>query len=70
MGRSNYNTVIGYTVSAVTMVMGVGVLTGLFFPDGTPDQLRFTFGIVLVLLSMYRGIVTFTRRNNARPSDE
>jgi hypothetical protein len=66
MGRSKLNTVIGYSVATITMAMGIGVLTGWFFPEGTPVQLRWTFGIVLVLLSVYRAIATYTKNHNAR----
>jgi hypothetical protein len=44
--------------------------TGMFFPEGTPVQLRITFGIVLILLSVYRMIVTTMRKPDARRTEE
>lgn len=70
MGHTNINTIIGFAVAAITMALGIMMLTGWFFPEGTPTQLRVTFGIVLMLLSIYRAVVTYTRRSHARPADE
>lgn len=70
MGRSSLNRIVGYSVSAVTMAIGILMLSGQFFPEGTPTQLRVTFGIVLILLSVYRAVVTTTRQSHARRNPE
>ena len=70
MGPSNLNRIIGYSISAVTLAIGILVLSGQFFPEGTPTQLRVVFGIVLILLSIYRAIVTTTRQIHARRNPE
>jgi len=70
MTKISINTVIGYAVSAASAVVGILILTGMFFPEGTPVQLRITFGIVLILLSVYRMIVTTMRKPDARRTEE
>jgi uncharacterized membrane protein YfcA len=49
---------LGYTVSAVMVGVGVAVMTGWFVHEGVPDQFRWTFGAVLVLMGIYRFFIT------------
>jgi hypothetical protein len=67
----NLSTVIGYAVAAVTSTLGFLVLFGMFFPEAVPNQVRVTFGVVLVLLGVYRFAVTRVRvMQSRREQDE
>lgn len=56
-------SILGYAVSAVMAVVGALVLAGYFVHAGVPDQFRWMFGIVLILMGIYRFFMTQTRRN-------
>jgi hypothetical protein len=65
------NIIVGYTLSALTAIAGLIVLTGYFLPDSVPMQLRLSFGIVLLLLSVYRALTTwFNARQHRRSGNE
>lgn len=49
---------LGYTVSAVMMCVGAAVMAGFMIHAGVPDQFRWTFGAVLVLMGIYRFFIT------------
>lgn len=55
-------SILGYSVSAVMTVVGGSVLAGYFIHAGVPDQFRWTFGIVLILMGAYRFVMTRMRR--------
>ncbi|MBL0175953.1 MAG: hypothetical protein IPP94_11940 [Ignavibacteria bacterium] len=59
---------MGYTLSGVTAIAAVIILTGVFLPPSVPAQLRITFGIVLVLLAVYRFVITWVQEKQARRS--
>jgi cytochrome c biogenesis protein CcdA len=63
-------SVFGYTVSAVMAVVGVLVIAGFFVHAGVPDQFRWTFGVVLILMGIYRFFMTQTRRQRRRAEEE
>jgi hypothetical protein len=56
-----FNFLFGLLIGSVTLLTGVAVLSGLIF-DPVPPEVRYTCGVVLVLLSLYRIIVTVQRR--------
>jgi hypothetical protein len=60
----------GYGISGLMGVVGVLVLTGVLAKDGTPVQFRILFGIVLVLYSAYRFMMTRTRHKQEEGSEE
>ena len=62
----NLSVVIGYAVSAMTSTLGVLVLFGMFLPEAVPSQVRTTFGVVLVLLGVYRFAITRVRVMQSR----
>lgn len=62
--------VLGYTVSAVMAAIGVLVMAGYLVHAGVPDQFRWTFGIVLVLMGIYRFFMTQTRQQRRRAEEE
>lgn len=63
-------SILGYTVSAVMAAVGALVLAGYFVHAGVPDQFRWTFGIVLILMGIYRFFMTQTRRQRRREEAE
>ena len=51
---------IAYTTAALTAGVGVAVLAGLVAPTA-PREFRITLGIVLLLLAVYRVVITRVR---------
>jgi hypothetical protein len=49
---------LGYSVSFLTFVTGGIVVFGLFLPPTVPEQFRITCGVVLILMGVYRFVVT------------
>lgn len=49
--------IAAYAIAAVSFSVGVGLLTGLIRSD-LPAQVRYTCGAVLLLLGIYRYVVT------------
>jgi hypothetical protein len=64
------STIVGYTISALMTTVGILVLTGVLMTDGMTTQLRVLFGIVLVLYSVYRFMMTRARTRQEEGSDE
>jgi uncharacterized membrane protein YfcA len=67
---SSVSTVVGYGISGLMGVVGVLVLSGLLAKEGMPEQLRILFGVVLVLYSMYRFMMTRARAKQTESPDE
>jgi len=61
---------VGYTISALMATVGILVLTGVLMTDGMTTQLRVIFGIVLVLYSVYRFLMTRARTRQEEGPDE
>lgn len=53
---------VAYAIAAVSLVAAVAVLGGFVTPPSTPPSMRYTFGSVLLLLGVYRIVITQTRR--------
>lgn len=49
----------GYGVSLITASAGILILSG--FLVSVPEQIRIIFGVVLLLLGVYRFVITQTR---------
>lgn len=62
----NISAIIGYTVSALTSTLGILVLAGMFIPEAVPSKVRITFGAVIVLLGIYRFVITRVRLMQSR----
>ncbi|MBI3586034.1 MAG: hypothetical protein HY088_02760 [Ignavibacteriales bacterium] len=62
----DFSRVMAYAVSAVTFVMGALVLAGLFIHETVPKEFRITFGVVLVLMGIYRFAITKTKETQAK----
>ncbi|MGB2868823.1 MAG: hypothetical protein WBD36_10250 [Bacteroidota bacterium] len=61
---------LGYGVSAITFVFGLVVVSGLLLPERIPAQFRYTFGVVLMLMGVYRFVVTRTKAIRERNENE
>ncbi len=64
------STIVGYGISGVMGVIGVLVLSGWLVKEGMPVQMRILFGIVLVLYSVYRFMMTRARTKQTESPDE
>lgn len=62
-------TILGYSVSVAAGVFGIAVLTGLVNTGVMPTQFRIMFGVVLLLLSIYRAITTWMRAHQRDDND-
>ena len=67
---SSVSTVVGYGISVVMAVVGILVFSGLLVKEGMPEQLRILFGVVLVLYSVYRFMMTRARAKQTESADE
>ena len=70
MKTAEISKFFAYGVSLISASAGVLVLSGILLSEGIPVQFRITFGVVLVLLGIYRFIVTRLHSNEARRFDE
>jgi hypothetical protein len=64
------STVVGYGMAGLMGIVGILVLTGVLSHEATPLQVRILFGIVLVLYSVYRFMVTRARIRQEEGSEE
>jgi hypothetical protein len=64
------STIAGYVISVLMGTVGVLILSGVLMTQGITPQLRILFGIVLVLYSVYRFMITRTRARQRESSDE
>ncbi len=58
--KFSINSLLGYTVAAVTFIFGIGIIAGFFSFQHVPSQMRYTFAVVLILWAIYRSVVTYT----------
>jgi predicted metal-binding membrane protein len=70
MNAAGVSKFLGYSVSAVTTSLGILVLFGLIVTDSIPTQFRIIFGVVLLLMGVYRFVTTKTRTMQTRREDE
>jgi hypothetical protein len=67
---ADISTIMGYGISGLMGVVGILVLSGILVTESMPIHLRVLFGIVLVLYSVYRFMMTRTRAKQVERSDE
>ena len=70
MSRNDPWTLLGYVTAALTAGAGILLFTGFLLPPSVPVQLRVMFGIVLVLLSVYRIVITRTKQRQAYDNED
>lgn len=56
--RGNFAKYFGYSVSCISFCAGIVFLTGLFIQTTIPTQLRVMFGVVFILMGVYRFFAT------------
>ena len=56
----NAAVIINFVTAIVTLVVGIIVLTGSFFPAGSTTT-KYLFGFVLIAYGLYRFVNTFSR---------
>ena len=61
MKLADLSTFMGYGISGLMGIVGVLVLVGVLAKEGTPVQFRMLFGIVLLMYSVYRFMMTRLR---------
>jgi hypothetical protein len=61
---ADVSTFMGYGMAGLMGIVGILVLTGVLATEGTPMQFRILFGVVLVLYSAYRFMMTRARRRH------
>jgi cytochrome c biogenesis protein CcdA len=49
---------LGYALSVVTITLGAAILSGAFFDARVPAEFRYMFGAVLILMGIYRFVLT------------
>ncbi|MBI3579312.1 MAG: hypothetical protein HY089_07890 [Ignavibacteriales bacterium] len=62
----DFSRVMAYAVSAIMFVMGALVVAGVFIQQTVPKEFRITFGVVLMLMGVYRFAVTKTKEVQAK----
>lgn len=50
--------IFAFAIAGITLCAGVAIVSGLLHFNVLP-QVRYTFGVVLILMSIYRFLVTF-----------
>jgi hypothetical protein len=62
---------LSFTISLIFLVTGILILSGLFFNTGyfrNSETLRYSFGGLLVVYGIFRGVNTFYKIKNVRNS--
>jgi len=66
----SFSVYLGYAVSAVTFGFGSLLLTGWLVNTRMPGQFRIMFGVVLVLMGVYRFVLTRTKIRQWQTGDD
>lgn len=56
----NFPKILGYTVSVITVIAGITILSDILNLHAVPS-VRYMFGIVIVLIGIYRFVITRTK---------
>jgi hypothetical protein len=67
---ADVSTFMGYGIAGLMGIVGILVLSGVLASEGTPEHYRIIFGIVLLLYSVYRVMMTRARRKQVQGSEE
>lgn len=70
MKLADVSTIMGYGMSGIMGAAGILVLSGVLMNQGVSTQIRVSFGLVLVLYSVYRFMMTRTRSKKAESPEE
>lgn len=53
--------IFSYSVSAIVVIAGIGIIAGLLLPPYVPSNFRIITGIVFVLYGIYRSVTLWTK---------
>jgi hypothetical protein len=70
MNGKKISRVLAFSVAAIMVLAGIAVLGGFFLPPNAPKVMRFTFGIVFLLMGVYRFLMTRLQAKQAERADE
>ena len=70
MRTADVSKLFAYAVSFITVSAGVIVVLGFFVSESLPARFRMTFGVVLVLLGVYRFVMTRVRSARSARTDK
>lgn len=68
MAKTDTFKYLKYALALFTFSFGVLLLAGVALKD-LPEQVRYTFGIVLVLMGIYRFVITRLQTSRSRDLD-
>ncbi len=69
MKLSNLSIYLGYLISAIALVFGFVLVSGIAF-NYVPVQMRVMFGVVIMLVGIYRFILTRTKLRQQSEDEE
>lgn len=70
MRSTEVSKYFGYSVAVLMASAGIAVLSGFQMFEATPTHFRIMFGVVLILFSVYRFLVTITLAKRSGRDDE
>ncbi len=70
MMAADVSRLFAYAVSLITVSAGIIVVSGFSVSESIPGQFRIIFGVVLVLLGIYRFVITRMRAMQAARMEE
>ncbi len=70
MDSRKISRIFALTVATLMVIIGVLVLAGFFLPPDAPPALRFTLGIVFLLMGVYRFAMTRMQAKQMERGDE
>lgn len=62
--------IFSYTVSAIVIIAGIGIIAGLFLPLYVPSNFRIITGIVFILYGVYRSVTIWTKSKQSFNNEE
>ncbi len=70
MRAADVSRLFAYAISLITISGGIIVASGFFVSESVPRQFRIIFGVVLILLGIYRFVITRMRSVQAARMEE
>ncbi|MDZ7291470.1 MAG: hypothetical protein ONB44_20710 [candidate division KSB1 bacterium] len=70
MDASKISTILALGTSFIMFGVGLAVLVGWVFPPTVPNAMRITFGVVFILMGIYRFVATRMQARQREEEDE
>ena len=70
MNGRKISRIFALTVATLMVTVGISVLAGFFLPPAAPSALRFTLGIVFLLMGVYRFAMVHMQAKQMERGDE